>query len=291
MTADRGPDDRPDDERAAADQPVGPPIDETPTEGSGDVAEGVNRPRETSDAEIDALFAELVAGYPRTAGPADRVHPTHADPVIPDRPAGESSPRGADPGLADRIDIEPQDARPRISPPSGPQPISGPTDAADRADTHPGVRPDTPTSDPSSTHSPAVHPSAVHPPAVRPPAVHPPAIHPPAVHPPAIHPPATADPTTESRWRASPGVEVTHDEAFERYRPELHPIGRPRWPVVAGWGGMLFAVVATLLAIFGVPVPGWVGWLSVGGFLGGFGLLVAQLPRHRPPDAGDGAVL
>jgi hypothetical protein len=34
-----------------------------------------------------------------------------------------------------------------------------------------------------------------------------------------------------------------------------------------------------------------VGWFAVLGFVGGFVILVTRLPRHRSPDAGDGAVL
>ena len=227
---------------------------------------------ETPDAEVDRLFAELVAGYGRTAGAGDRVHPAHADPVVPDRPPGELPFRRGEARPAELTD-----------PPSTDLPTTWPTRGlGDWAANHPLLArpdqtPDPSTSDASrldafrtdsapdtSTSEPSVAERASVEPATR-----------------AWRPPARADATAAGR----------DEEPYERYRPELRPLGRPRWPVLVGWGGMLFAVVATLLAIFGVPVPGWVGWLSVAGFLGGFGLLVAQLPRHRPPDAGDGAVL
>ena len=48
---------------------------------------------------------------------------------------------------------------------------------------------------------------------------------------------------------------------------------------------------SSLAATFGVTLPAWAGWLAVGSFIGGFGILMTRLPRERPPDAGDGAVL
>ena len=50
-------------------------------------------------------------------------------------------------------------------------------------------------------------------------------------------------------------------------------------------------MLLVLAATFGLRFPTWAGWLAVGSFLTGFGILMTQLPRHRPPDAGDGAVL
>ena len=54
---------------------------------------------------------------------------------------------------------------------------------------------------------------------------------------------------------------------------------------------MAYAVVVALAGSFGITIPTWAGWLAVAGFIGGFGILVTRLPRQRPPDAGDGAVL
>ena len=76
------------------------------------------------------------------------------------------------------------------------------------------------------------------------------------------------------------------------YVPEpLPPMSRPRLPVLLGWIGIGYAVLLVLGATFGLRFPLWAGWLAVGSFLGGFGVLMTQLPRQRPPDAGDGAVL
>ena len=73
--------------------------------------------------------------------------------------------------------------------------------------------------------------------------------------------------------------------------PPLPPMSRPGLPVLLGWIGIAYAVLLVLAATFGLRFPTWAGWLAVGSFLTGFGILMTQLPRQRPPDAGDGAVL
>jgi hypothetical protein len=78
----------------------------------------------------------------------------------------------------------------------------------------------------------------------------------------------------------------------DRYIPEpLPPLGRPGVPALLGWIGIGYAIVIVLAATFGLRFPAWTGWIAVGSFVGGFGILMTQLPRDRPPDAGDGAVL
>lgn len=69
------------------------------------------------------------------------------------------------------------------------------------------------------------------------------------------------------------------------------PIPRPAWPVLVAWIAMGYAVLVVLAISVGIRLPAWAGWLALVGFVGGFGTLVSRLPRHRPPDAGDGAVL
>ena len=79
---------------------------------------------------------------------------------------------------------------------------------------------------------------------------------------------------------------------FEPYVPEpLPPLPRPGAPALLGWIGVGFACLVVLAAAFGLRLPPWMGWLAVGAFITGFGVLLSRLPRHRPPDAGDGAVL
>ena len=78
----------------------------------------------------------------------------------------------------------------------------------------------------------------------------------------------------------------------DRYVPEpLPPLGRPGAPALLGWIGIGYAIVIVLAATFGLRFPAWTGWIAVGSFVGGFGILMTRLPRDRPPDAGDGAVL
>jgi hypothetical protein len=80
-------------------------------------------------------------------------------------------------------------------------------------------------------------------------------------------------------------------EPDERYVPDPQPpLTRPRLPILLAWVGIAYAAIVVLLAAFGVRLPSWLGWLALAGFLGGFGVLVFNLPRSRPPDD-DGAVL
>lgn len=82
------------------------------------------------------------------------------------------------------------------------------------------------------------------------------------------------------------------EEEPERYVPEpLPPLDPPPLPALLGWLGIGWAALVVLAAAFGARFPSWVGWVAVLGFLGGFALLVARLPRQRPPGSGDGAVL
>ena len=88
------------------------------------------------------------------------------------------------------------------------------------------------------------------------------------------------------------GEPVAEPESPPSYVPEpMPPMPRPRLPVLVGWIGIAYAILMVLAAAFGLQLPIWAGWLAVGSFIAGFGILVTQLPRHRPPDAGDGAVL
>jgi hypothetical protein len=78
----------------------------------------------------------------------------------------------------------------------------------------------------------------------------------------------------------------------EHYVPEpLPPLDAPALPALLGWLGIGWAALVVLAAAFGLRFPSWVGWIAVFGFLAGFAVLVARLPRDRPPGSGDGAVL
>ena len=61
--------------------------------------------------------------------------------------------------------------------------------------------------------------------------------------------------------------------------------------MLVGWIGLGYAVLTVLAIAIGIELPRWAAWAGIIGFVGGFALLVSRLPRQRPPDAGDGAVL
>lgn len=109
------------------------------------------------------------------------------------------------------------------------------------------------------------------------------------------------EPAAETGWASAhplfaeppaPEAESYGQEPEERFVPgPPPPLPRPAWPVLLAWSGIGFAALVVLTAAFGLPLPAWVGAAAWLGFVGGFVLLVVRLPRHRPPDAGDGAVL
>lgn len=104
--------------------------------------------------------------------------------------------------------------------------------------------------------------------------------------------PAWADHHPLFRFAEAPPAPEPAPAAEPRYVPDpLPPLSRPGLPALLGWGGIVFACLAVLLTAFGVPLPSWVGWLAVTLFVVGFAVLLTRLPRNRPPDAGDGAVV
>ena len=91
--------------------------------------------------------------------------------------------------------------------------------------------------------------------------------------------------------RRSPPPRRIRDRST-RFEPEPPPpLPRPAWPVLVGWIGLGYAVLTVLATVVGIELPRWAAWAGIIGFVGGFALLVSRLPRQRPPDAGDGAVL
>jgi hypothetical protein len=99
--------------------------------------------------------------------------------------------------------------------------------------------------------------------------------------PPAAPPPALPAPDP-----------IDQPQPADRYEPgPPPPLPRPAWPVLVGWIGLGYAVLTVLAVAIGIELPRWAGWAGIIGFVGGFALLVSRLPRQRPPDAGDGAVL
>lgn len=86
--------------------------------------------------------------------------------------------------------------------------------------------------------------------------------------------------------------DVADPGPVDSYRPgDDPPLPRAAWPVLVGWLALGYAILTVLATAVGIALPVWAVWAGIVGFVGGFGLLVSRLPRQRPPDAGDGAVL
>jgi hypothetical protein len=85
-------------------------------------------------------------------------------------------------------------------------------------------------------------------------------------------------------------VDVAAEERFVPPPPPPHtPPPKDR---LAAWLGVFVSPVILLLAtIFRISLPAPVAWLLIGAFLGGFGYLVAQMPRGPRDPFDDGAVL
>lgn len=94
------------------------------------------------------------------------------------------------------------------------------------------------------------------------------------------------------------GIDETIDEGLDEpgfvpADPEPLHLGPAR---TAAWAGVLGAPLVALLATVvvtatSVTVPHWFGWLLVAAFLGGFGYLVATMPKDRDDPWDDGARL
>jgi hypothetical protein len=98
--------------------------------------------------------------------------------------------------------------------------------------------------------------------------------------------PQAEEPERHHELAESPDLE-------ERFVPPPPP-PLPRLPKdrLAAWLGVLVSPVLLLItAVFRVPLPSFAAWLLVGAFLGGFGYLVAQMPRGPRDPFDDGAVL
>lgn len=95
---------------------------------------------------------------------------------------------------------------------------------------------------------------------------------------------ATTEPTGEVPW----------DDEGHFVPPPPPPLPRLEPRRKLAWIGMFGAPFVMLLAVvFGWTLPGWVGSLLVGSFVGGFVYLVATMQRRRPGDwsGDDGAVV
>jgi len=116
-----------------------------------------------------------------------------------------------------------------------------------------------------------------------------------------VGPPSIPDADGPANWATdhplfgfaeTPRDAQTYSDEPDRYVPEpLPPLRRPGVPSLLAWIGIGYAILIVLAATFGLRFPTWAGWIAVGSFVGGFGILMTRLPRDRPPDAGNGAVL
>lgn len=100
--------------------------------------------------------------------------------------------------------------------------------------------------------------------------------------------------------------EAFDDDVDEPFEPEPYDIDAfvPPTPErvrvapdrLLAWYGVLGAPIAAVIAVILVEVtswqvPSWVGWLLIAAFLGGFGYLVATMPKERDDPYDDGARL
>jgi hypothetical protein len=83
------------------------------------------------------------------------------------------------------------------------------------------------------------------------------------------------------------------DSVQERFvPPPPPPLPHPPKDRLAAWAGVFVApALLLLMTLLRVDVPTIVAWVLVGGFLGGFGYLVAQMPRGPRDPFDDGARL
>ena len=85
-------------------------------------------------------------------------------------------------------------------------------------------------------------------------------------------------------------VDVGQDERF--VPPPPPPLPHPPRDRLAAWLGVFVSPVILLLTtVFRISLPTPVAWLLIGGFLGGFGYLVFQMPRGPRDPFDDGARL
>jgi hypothetical protein len=101
--------------------------------------------------------------------------------------------------------------------------------------------------------------------------------------------PPAVDPATADRALPHRAAAESTPEPERFVPPPLEPLPRPDLPSLLGWIGIGIAVLFVLITAVGLRLPAWAGWLAIIGFVGALAVLIARLPRQRPP--GDGAVL
>lgn len=100
------------------------------------------------------------------------------------------------------------------------------------------------------------------------------------------------DPPEAERFedRSEERSEERSDERF--VPPAPPPLPRVAPDRLLAWTGVFGAPAVLLLAVAtGIHLPGWLGYLLAGGFVGGFAYLVSRMPRGPRDPADDGARL
>lgn len=98
----------------------------------------------------------------------------------------------------------------------------------------------------------------------------------------------------EPLWREQLNTEATWADEGHFVPPDPPPLPTLEPRRKMAWIGLLGAPLMLVIAVvFGLQYPGWLGFLIVASFIGGFGYLVATMPRSRYEDgSGDnGAVV
>ncbi len=102
--------------------------------------------------------------------------------------------------------------------------------------------------------------------------------------------PPAAQPEQPEYTPSSPPTTTRLEERF--VPPPPPPLPRLPFDRLLAWSGVFVSPLILLVAtIFQVHLPTIVAWLLVGGFLGGFGYLVSQMPRGPRDPFDDGARL
>ncbi len=109
---------------------------------------------------------------------------------------------------------------------------------------------------------------------------------------PALTASAAPAAAAETGPRETDDADDEADEAEAFVPPTPPPVPLPHGPRLAAWAGVLLGPVLMLLAaLAGVSLPPLVGLAVVAWVVGGFGYLVATMPRGPRDPGDDGAVV
>ena len=115
------------------------------------------------------------------------------------------------------------------------------------------------------------------------------------VEPPSVvEPPPVVEPVETTRWRDPFHTEARWNDEGHFVPPEPPPLPPMEPRRKLAWIGLFGSPLLMLLAVvLGWSYPTWIMGTLVTGFVGGFGYLVATMPRNRPEDwsGDDGAVV